>query len=544
MRLTLHTLLLLSFLLLCVASRARAEEEDEGGGEEADPPQVAVGERLFLETRFSQFFFARCGGDANALVPGGDPVTANIETLNGTIPGPFAGQGINCRNCHFVDDAKQTPGGGNRSYSDFARHSPVPEREDGRTTTPRNSPSLVNSALARSSPFFLHFDGEFPSAAALVEGTLTGRNFGWMPGEHDQAVAHIAAVIRGDDGTGQLAQDFGGSYRRVLAGGDRFVPSDFRLTPRFSIDVDRASDAQILRAVARLIAAYVESLEFENASPYDRFLEKNNLPDEPRGPEPPGSYIQRLKLLLNEIEEPDFVTIADGAFQLSSQPFVFGDLELQGLRIFLDRKRGNCVSCHPPPLFTDFRFHNTGATQEEYDAVHGEGAFATLAIPDLASRNADPDAFLPATEAHPLAAEPFRREPTANAPGYADLGLWNMVENPDFHGRGFQRRLARMVCRSQGAPTFCNRSRAALVDAATGLFKTPGLRTLGQSAPYLHTGQKDTLEDVVRFYVTMSARGRAGQLRNGARELRRMQISEADVAPLAAFLRALNEDYE
>jgi len=58
------------------------------------------------------------------------------------IPDPFAGQGINCRNCHLVDDVKDTPGGGNRSYADFARRSPVPARDDGRTVTPRNSPSL------------------------------------------------------------------------------------------------------------------------------------------------------------------------------------------------------------------------------------------------------------------------------------------------------------------------------------------------------------------------------------------------------------------
>jgi hypothetical protein len=52
------------------------------------------------------------------------------------------------------------------------------------------------------------------------------------------------------------------------------------------------------------------------------------------------------------------------------------------------------------------------------------------------------------------------------------------------------------------------------------------------------------LEDVVRFYVAESALARAGRLRNGARELRTMQIGEDDVAPLAAFLRSLNEDCE
>ena len=72
----------------------------------------------------------------------------------------------------LVDDAKTIPGGGSRSYGDFARLSPIPARGDGATHTPRNSPPLVNASLARDRPFFLHFDGEFPSAVALVQRAL------------------------------------------------------------------------------------------------------------------------------------------------------------------------------------------------------------------------------------------------------------------------------------------------------------------------------------------------------------------------------------
>src|SRR6185295_6997669 len=46
---------------------AFAQEEEE----EADPAQVAIGERLFLETRFAQFAAAQ-GGDVNAPFPIGD----------------------------------------------------------------------------------------------------------------------------------------------------------------------------------------------------------------------------------------------------------------------------------------------------------------------------------------------------------------------------------------------------------------------------------------------------------------------------------------
>jgi cytochrome c peroxidase len=528
--------ILLPLLLLCRVPASWAQ---------TDPAQVAIGERLFLETRFSQFYFARAGGDPNATLSAGDPVTALLVTMAGTIPGPFAGQAMNCRGCHLVDDAKLTPGGGNRAYADFARHSPIPTRDDGRTETPRNSPALVNAALGRGRPFFLHFDGEFPSTVALAEGTFTGRNFGWLPGERAQAVANMADVIRGDNGTGALARAFdGGPYRRVLAGTDPTVPRDFRLPRKFRIDVDRASDEQILHAVSRLVAAYVESLEFENASPYDRFLEENVLPGEPREFERDTDYAVRLRQLVAMLEDPKFITPADGAFQLIDQPFQFGALELEGLRIFLDRKRGNCGACHVPPRFTDFGFHNTGASQDEYDTMHGAGSFAALSIPDLATRNAAPDRYLPATAAHPQALEPFRAAAATDAPGRTDLGLWNVFRNPDFPNRRQQRNLTRMVCASQGSQSRCRRAPDALAEAAIGLFKTPGLRTLAQSAPYLHTGTKSTLEDVVRFYVVQSALARAGRLRNGARELRAIRIGEDDVAPLAAFLRSLNEDYE
>src|SRR5262245_66286180 len=112
---------------------------------------------------------------------------------------------MNCRACHLVDDVLTVPGGGMRTYADFARRSPIPDRADGRTHTPRNSPPLVNASIPRDAGFFLHFDGEFPSAEALVEGTFTGRNFGWLPTERARAVAHIARVIRHAAGTDTFA---------------------------------------------------------------------------------------------------------------------------------------------------------------------------------------------------------------------------------------------------------------------------------------------------------------------------------------------------
>ena len=446
--------LVLATVLLMFVSGQRdpaAGDASDLPTEEADPAEVAIGERLFLETRFAQFFFANSGGDANAVLAAGDPVMDRTQTTQGALPGPFAGASMNCRACHLVDEQKGRNRGGNRTYADFARRSPVPAREDGKRQTPRNSPPLVNASLARPG-FLLHFDAEFASGVDLVKGTFTGRNFGWLPIERDRAVAHIADIIRRDDGSGDLAQEFGGAYRVVLKGTDPAIPSELRLPPAFRIDVAQATDAQILEAVAALVDAYLSSLVFAqtaegefDGSPYDAFLRKNGLPRRPDQGESDLDYSRRLRRLVEGLARPQFVTRADGTLRLHSQAFTFSSRELRGLKVFLaepetippssDALRrggiGNCLACHPAPGFTDFGFHNTGAAQAEYDSVHGRGAFVKLSIPDLATRQGNFDAYLPPTALHPNARGPFLDTPAKNKPGRTDLGLWNVFANPD-----------------------------------------------------------------------------------------------------------------
>jgi cytochrome c peroxidase len=74
-------------------------------------------------------------------------------------------------------------------------------------------------------------------------------------------------------------------------------------------------------------------------------------------------------------------------------------------------------------------------------------------------------------------------------------------------------------------------------------FKTSSLRNLGHSVPYLHTGQLQSLEDVIVFYQRMSGLAREGMMRNPPSEYFAMRLGPDDIAPLTAFLRALNEDY-
>ncbi len=532
-----------------------------------DPATVAIGERLFLETRFSQYFFAHSGGDANATLTTGDAVVDTTATTNRPLPGPFAGHAINCRACHLVNEHREA-GFGNRTYADYSRRSPVPARSDGQKFTVRNTPPMVNATAPREHDLFLHWDGEFVSGDDLVRGTLTGRNLGWLPGEQDQAVKHIAHILRNDNGRGPLAREFGGySYAHLLAGDDPELGEEterFRLPEHLRLDVKRANDAQLIDAIARLISLYTDSLLFSrderteyDSSPYDCFLETNTLP---RRPDPGMSltyYNRNLHDYVAAIKAPIYVTPTNGytfplngRFKTLNQQFAFGPQELLGMKIFFTQARfatnsarrpghgiGNCVTCHNAPDFTDFKFHNTGVAQDEYDSLHGPGAFAKLEIPDLSTRNADPDRWLPATGKHPRARGPFLDIPAVDKPGRTDLGLWNVFANPDqLRAQTALRQLLNGDARPQPDDL--------LLPHTIALFKTPGLRGLAFSGPYLHHGKADRIEDVIEFYLRMSRLARDGKVRQADPELRGILLKDEDIAPLAAFLRALNEDYE
>ena len=519
-----------------------------------DPPEVTIGERLFMETRFSQFFAAHYDGDVNHPLPAGDPVLKTVAIRGKEIPGPFAVRSINCRSCHFVAEFAYQGIDFNRTYADFAQRSPVPQRDDGRLTTTRNSMSMVDSFITRNGDLLLHSDGEFASSIALVKSTLTGRNFGWLPSEHDKAIAHIAKVIREDAGADIIDRRYGGSYARVLAGTDPTLHPMFRLPRQYTIDVSTATDQQIFDAVAKLIAVYLESLTFSrdnngvhDGSPYDMFLKLNKLPAAPNPGESDAQYSARLARAVEDLKDPRFVDEDKvlNWFQYHRQKFNFGPEELAGLRIFLRTQSAtapgehtaNCTACHIPPDFTDRSFHNNGASQEEYDSVHGEGAFDRLAVPSYAERSRHPDRYLPATPQHPNATEIFRSVPTAANPRAADLGMWNIFANFDYPEP--QPALRRLLCPGQSA---CDPRQ--VLPRTIGLFRTPSLRDLEDSQPFMHTGRFLTIEDVLHYYIRTSDLARRGALRNAAPELKGITIDEQDIVPLAAFLRSLNEDYD
>jgi cytochrome c peroxidase len=522
---------------------------------DAVPASDPIGEALFLDTRFGEYFATHMTG-VNDPLPVGDPVVSVVQNVvTGPMPGPFAGQAINCRSCHFVTEFEGVNGAGNRTYADFTTRSPIPRKTAaGFDHTPRNAMQMVDSMTSRSGPLFLHFDGEFASGQDLVIGTLTGRNFGWDPTQYNQAIAHIAQVIREDDGTGQLAQQRlnGLSYAIIFAGTDSRIPSSIRLPESQRIDVSTATDMQIVNEIALCMTQYMKDLLFKRdafaryiGSPYDNFLRVNHLPQAPLAGETKTHYNQRLYQQVLALSNPTYITPSDGSFQYHAQSYQFGPLELEGLKIFLasasagatNAHAGNCAACHQAPDFSDFVFHNTGVSQEEYDAANGSGAFMQLYVPGQAERVANFNAYLPASANHPNGLEVFRHAAVAGQPQYADLGLWNVYLNPDMPNP--QTNLQGFVC---AAGKDCSVDQG--LASAIAQFKTPVLRDLEDSAPYFHNGSALTFNDVVNHYIAISALARAGAMRNAPAEFANMSLSNDDVAALVAFLQSLTEDYD
>ncbi|HZE97259.1 MAG TPA: hypothetical protein VE981_09540 [Planctomycetota bacterium] len=525
-------------ILLAACSGAAFDEDD-------DVAEVIVGGRLFADTRFSQFFFAHAKGQVNRPLDAGDPVMERSVGACEDLPGPFAGRSMNCRACHLVNEHLNVPGGSVRTYTDYARRSPIPARGDGATVTARRSPVLVNSTVERCGPVVLHADGEFASIEALIRGTLTGRNFGWLPTETRTAVKHLADVIRKDDGSDLFAMKTARlSYAVLFKGSDPTLAPFVQIPEAYRLDVRKATDDQILDAVAKLLGAYVDSLRFGvfqvdlgaqyAGSPYDAFLAKNGLPLRPEKEEAPIDYARRLRGLLEALTEPAWVSNDDWGFKLHNQPYQFGPRQLNGLRVFLSEsgstkgRVGNCVACHTPPAFSDYTFHNTGVAQEEYDEVHGDGAFAALKVPTRTERAASPERHLPATPLLPSGQGPFRAVPSAPHPGLTDLGLWNVYLNDAMPEP--QAALKALL------------GNADLEDTIA-LFKTATVRDLGQAGPYFHTGRKDGIDAVLRHYVRFPELARAGKVRNADPKLREITITGVDLDALQAFLRSLNEDY-
>jgi cytochrome c peroxidase len=99
--------------------------------------------------------------------------------------------------------------------------------------------------------------------------------------------------------------------------------------------------------------------------------------------------------------------------------------------------------------------------------------------------------------------------------------------------------VARSLVDSVGEPEPADlgRHEVTLDPADVWKFRTPTLRNVGLTAPYMHDGSRRTLADVVRFY------DRGGHQHPGLdTRIRPLELSEPEIAALVAFLESLTGD--
>ncbi len=156
----------------------------------------------------------------------------------------------------------------------------------------------------------------------------------------------------------------------------------------------------------------------------------------------------------------------------------------RGLDLYLG-ERTNCRLCHFGPFFTDGEFHATGVAPLEGGAPRDPGRFRGIA--ELKSN-------------------------LFNAAG---------VYSDDTTGeRG--RRIDGVLYTSE----------------AWGQFKTPALRGVALTPPYMHQGQFETLERVVLHYSTLE--GAMLPSHHQEQFLKPLELTPEEIADLVAFLRCLS----
>jgi cytochrome c peroxidase len=167
---------------------------------------------------------------------------------------------------------------------------------------------------------------------------------------------------------------------------------------------------------------------------------------------------------------------------LAGQPEAAGILtpdEIAGVRLFIGEAR--CTNCHNGPLLTNNSFHNTGVPPVDGQAPdRGRGDGIGLVQVDE----------------------------------FNCLSRWSDADPDDCSALRFLRDDA---------------------DALVGAFKPPTLRDVSMVGPYMHAGQLATLADVLRHY--RDAPGAA----IGHSELESLDLTDAQLAQLEAFLRTLDE---
>ncbi len=155
----------------------------------------------------------------------------------------------------------------------------------------------------------------------------------------------------------------------------------------------------------------------------------------------------------------------------------------RGLALFIGK--ANCRLCHAGPLFSDGEFHNIGVPTLDKSAPRDAGRYEGV--------------------------EEVRRDPF-NAAG---------VHSDDPKG-----------------PRAAELGSLARTSDLWGEFRTPTLRNVARTAPYMHQGQFATLRDVLHYYSTLEGTVPAGH--HGEQVIKPLHLSDGEIDDLIAFLGTLD----
>jgi cytochrome c peroxidase len=73
-------------------------------------------------------------------------------------------------------------------------------------------------------------------------------------------------------------------------------------------------------------------------------------------------------------------------------------------------------------------------------------------------------------------------------------------------------------------------------------FKTPTLRNIDKTGPYMHNGVFDTLEEVMDFYNEGGGAGRGINLEYQTLSSNSLNLTEAEIKDVIAFMKALTDE--
>ncbi len=324
-----------------------------------------------------------------------------------------------------------------------------------------------------------YYDGRYDSLEDLIREKIVSDHFGWRPERREAALGQI--------------------HQTLLAG--LLVDYQALFASAYQVDVTTLERDEAIDWLVRALAYFFTDLVSEQTSLWDAFADMNRIPLGPSRDETPKQYAGRVAGRIGNQE----------GRVLIKRPIGFSKEAYVGFKTFFrvdgEASVGNCVSCHVPPELSDFQFHNTGIAALDFDQANGDGAFDALEVPG-------PEADRPL--------ERFLSDPRSGE-GHADLGYWNFVdlESPQQLREG--------------------ETEASGLERTIGAFKTPTLRNLQRTGPYMHNGAYDTIEEAVREIVRVNQLARAHKLRAIDEDYQIMHLSEADIGPLTAFLETFDE---